>query len=82
MNNLYIYRFFNRISITIYNGLIALASTYIDLDDCSAVSLILFSYPNSTDFEVDIIEKLKINDNIIIDLNSKCNLDNNIFGLI
>ena len=87
--NLYLLEFQNKLSLTLYNNFICLSSSYSQIrswheeeiiDDSS--SLIIFSYPNSKDFEVDITNNLKQYQNITIDLNSKCIIDNNIFGLI
>ena len=81
--NLYLYEFTNEVRATLYNGLIAMASSF--KKGTSSVqysSLIIFSYPNSTDFDVDISENIQTFTNIEIDLNSKGNIDNNIFGYI
>ena len=43
-------------------------------------SLIIFSYPNSTDFNIDITDYLTSFTNPIIKLYEKCNIENNIFG--
>ena len=47
-------------------------------------SLILFSYPNSTDFDFDAISYLdnEKNNKLIINLEKNVNIDNNIFGYI
>ena len=84
---LYLLEFY-KLSITLYNNFICLASSYsqirsFDEDGLKeSTSLIIFSYPNSRDFEVDITNNLKQNKKIEIDLNSKCEIDNNTFGLI
>ena len=86
MNNLYLCTLKDLLKMSLYNDFIALAFNYnkITLDGYEeSSSLLLLSYPNSKDFEIDITQYFTtpIN-NIIIDLNSKCNIDNNIFGLI
>ena len=86
--NLYLYAFDSKISITLYNNFIAVASGYsqmksIDNDILEeSSSLIIFSYANSIDFEIDITDYLKSYQDIIIDFNKNCNIDNNIFGLV
>ena len=86
--NLYSLELKNKLSIALYNNFICLTSTYSKIKSYENYKkeessfLIIFSYPNSKDFEVDITNNLKQYQNITIDLNSKCNIDNNIFGLI
>ena len=82
--DLYFYKFTNEIRATLYNGLIAMVSSYKKGDSSSEEysSLIIFGYPNSTDFDVDISENIQSFTNVEIDLNSKGLIDNNIFGLI
>ena len=84
MYNLYKYKFNNDISTVAYKGLISLASTYSYKNDeeIASFSLVIFSYPNSTDFDLDINSNIQNLENIIIDLNSKCSIENNLFGLI
>ena len=78
MFNLYIYEFNAGLSTTIYNNYIVLASSFsiIDNEEYESFSIILFSYPNSEDFTID------LNEIFIIDLNLKCKIENNIFGLV
>ena len=78
MYNLYIYEIQNKLSTTVYNGFISLASSFSTKDGqtYNSATILLFSYPNSEDFDIN------LNDNFIIDLNSKCQIVNNIFGLI
>ena len=83
--NLYLLTILNKISLTLYNNFICLALSYSQIksyDREETSSLIIFSYPNSIDFDVDITDNLKHNQSTSIDLNSKCKIDNNIFGLI
>ena len=82
--DLYNYVFARSLRIANYNNFLSMASSYIpEKDACS--SLIIFSYPNSTDINMDVLNTLlsnndiKIN-NITLDLN--CKLENNIFGYI
>ena len=70
--------------ITNYNNFLSLGSGY-NTEKGTCSSLIIFSYPNSTDINMDVLDTLlnnndiKIN-NITFDL--KCKIENNIFGLI
>ena len=84
MFNLYHYKFNKILSTTIYNDFLVLGSSFSQLDygKWDATSIILFSYPNSKDFDFDIMEHLQIPKNLTIDLNSICVIENNIFGLI
>ena len=74
----------------IYNNNLALAFSFCPNSPCYLdehehySSLILFSYPNSTDFDFDIISYLdnEKNNKLIIDLSKYANIDNNIFGYI
>ena len=70
----------NELRMTLYNDFIALAAVGY-LDGVTSYSyLILFSYPNSTDFRIDITDTLKSSQNPIINFNEKCQIENNIFG--
>ena len=85
---LYSYGFRGLLKMSLYNNnFIALGSSYNQIKTINgeleeSSSLLLLSYPNSKDFDVDITDYFTAGQNIIIDLNSKCNIDNNIFGLI
>ena len=66
--------------LSLYNDFFALA-TQGYLNGFTVYSyLILFSYPNSTDFSIDITDTLKSSQNPIINFNDKCQIENNIFG--
>ena len=84
--NLNLHEFNNKINLSLYNDFIAIAAAHyyikslLDIEDSS--SLVILSYANSKDFEIDITYYLKSYQDIIIDLNSNCNIDNNIFGLV
>ena len=77
---LYSYELINGLCTTIYNNFISLGSSFYRTFDeeiyFSSFSILVFSYPNSTDFTIN------LNNNFIIDLNSECRIENNIFGLI
>ena len=83
---IYSLEFVNKLSTSIYKNFICLASTqnitYDNTNYKNSSSLIIFSYPNCKDFEFDITNILKQYQNITFDLNSQCEIDNNIFGLI
>ena len=55
---------------------------FIPKDGRVSSSLFIFSYPNSTDFSIDITDNITSFDNLIIKLNEKCKIENNIFGYI
>ena len=88
MYDLYLYEFNNKMSISLYNGFICIASSYMQIKSLNdngieeSSSLIILSYANSKDFDIDITNNLINKENITIELNSHCNIDNNIFGLV
>ena len=87
MGNLYLYVFKGLLKMSLYNNFIALGASYrqtksFENEEESSSSLLLLSYPNSKDFDIDIEDCFTTSEYIIIDLNSKCIIDNNIFGLI
>ena len=53
-----------------------------DSDMTQKSYLMIFSYPNSTDFDIDITENIKNFNNIEINLKEKCFINNNLFGYI
>ena len=65
---------------TFYNDYIGLATVGYLGSDINYSYLILFSYPNSTDFSLDITEAIKNSENPIINFNEKCKIENNVFG--
>ena len=72
---------FNReYRLTYYNDYIAMATvgTFDSVTDYSY--LIIFSYPNSTDYTFDITELIKNGTKPIINFKEKCKIENNIFG--
>ena len=81
---LFYYQFKNQISSTIYNGLIAIGSSYRlgQNSNIDFASLIILSYPNSTDFDFDIAENIEKNENALINLNQSLTIENNLFGYI
>ena len=83
MYNLYLYEFNNKIKTIIFNGYIVFGSSFSDMNDegYPGASIIMFSYPNCKDINFDITDNLMNFENILIDVNSKCQIDNNIFGL-
>ena len=76
----------NEVAISLYNGYFVLASdTYFigrggEMQYNLSSYLLIFSYPNSTDFNIDITNDLKSGINPIINFNQKCKIENNIFG--
>ena len=60
-----------------------MAFTNFDLNEYKTYSLfIIFSYPNSTDFTIDITDNITSSTNAIIKLYEKVNIENNIFGYV
>ena len=80
--NLYIYLFTEQLKSTLYNGFVALASNGKLNNQSGYGTLIIFSYPNSTDFSIDITDNLTSFVNPVIKLYEKCKIENNIFGYI
>ena len=80
--NLYIYEFTEQLKSTLYNGFIALASNGKFNNQNGYGTLIIFSYPNSTDFSIDISDNLTSFVNPVIKLYEECKIENNIFGYI
>ena len=86
--NLYKYKFYGDIRITLYNNFLSVASNFFledEVDERS--SLIIFSYPNSTNTSLSISDYLLTNNhnkinNLTFTLNGKCTMENNIFGYI
>ena len=79
------YSFNDTIRLAIFNTYLAFCSNGLTNAKVSFSSLIIFSYPNSTDLSIDITHLLlndnekKIN-NITIELEKLCSIENNIFG--
>ena len=85
------YCFSRTIRITMYKKFLVLGSSYRVLnteeDKTDYSSLMFFSYPNTTDVNLDIINYLSLNNNIKIhnltlELKGKYIIENNIFGYI
>ena len=90
MFKLYNHKFLSEMKLHLYNNNIAFGFSFCYNSKCDGdedehySSIIFFSYPNSTDFNLDIISYLNKmdNNNIIINLFDYVNIDNNIFGFI
>ena len=68
--------------LSLYNDLIAMAfGGLYDGSSTFSYSMVV-SYPNSTDFSIDITDNLISFVNPIIKLYEKCNIENNIFGYL
>jgi hypothetical protein len=81
--SLYRYRFPNELEVAIYNNLIALATSFKKDGDLRISGfLLIFGYPNSTDFDINITEELKQFTNAIINPKEKCRIENNLFGYV
>ena len=86
---LYQYKFYSSLRLNNYKQFITLSSSYCNQAICEDdndyySSLIIFSYPNSTDVSKNIIDKLFEKNEIIYYLSLRNNviIENNIFGLI
>ena len=91
--NLYTFKFFSQIRANPYNNYISFAFSFCrqnqceDSNDPHYPAFIIFSYPNGTDYTLNINNYLfynndiKIND-LQIDLKENVTIDNNIFGLV
>ena len=87
---LYKHKFLHEMKLHIYNQNLAFAFSFCHLSLCNKdedehySSLIFFSYPNSTDSNLDVVDYLNNmeNNNITINLKNNVHIDNNIFGFI
>ena len=88
--NLYKHKFLHEMKLHLYNEYIMLGFSFCRNDVCDNdnnqhhASLIIFSYPNITNDNLDLIDYLKKegNNNIILNLFDNVKIDNNIFGYI
>jgi len=78
--NYYLYRFSNEFMLNLYNELIVLASINSLEGDGRYGTIIIFSYPNSTDFNINLTNYNTTNP--IIKFYEKCKIENNLFGHI
>ena len=81
IGNIFNFIISEELNLNIYNDLLSMACSIYDFIDFYS-SLIIFSYPNSTDFTIDITDNITSSINPIIKLYEKCNIENNIFGYI
>ena len=82
---LYYYRYIAELEMSLYNNFIAMATgcqNDYDSEGKQKSYLWIFSYPNSTDFDIDITENVINFNNIQIKLKEKCFINNNLFGYI
>ena len=81
---LYQYKFYSELRLNNYKQFITFSSNYCKqcVDDYYS-SLIIFSYPNSTDYSNNILDELFEKNEIIynLSLRNKVTIENNIFGL-
>ena len=80
--NLYNFKIKEELNLSLYNKFIALSCIISYDTENSYGSLIIFSYPNSTDFSIDITDNLISFTNPIIKFYEKCQIENNIFGYV
>ena len=87
---LYNHKLMKDMAIHTYNNNIVLAFSFCPQSACNgdydqhSSSLIFFSYPNTTDYNLDIIDYLsqKENNELEMNLTKNVNIDNNLFGYI
>ena len=83
--SLYIFKFNQNLRANLYNNFISFAFSFLH-DNGRYTGLMIFSYPNGQDHEENLIETMLIKnekiENILINLNDKIVIDNNIFGLV
>ena len=85
--NLYNYWFYRTIRLHSFNNGLVLASSFCYQENCKEdqlhySSLIFFSYPNSTDINVNIIDEFFENNLLTLDIKTNIVIENNIFGYI
>ena len=84
-HQLYYYRHVTELELSLYNNFIGMAvgcQNDYDSEKKQKSYFWLFSYPNSTDFDIDITENVINYNNIQINLKEKCFIHNNLFGYI
>ena len=82
-------KFYFETKIHLYNQFVTFGFSFCTSGDCNSnkdeyySALMLFSYPNSTNIEFDLVDYLlnNTNENITINLTENAIIDNNIFGL-
>ena len=74
------FKFGQELRASLYNDYIDLATVGYLNNAGSNSYIIIFSYPNSKDFKIDITDTLKANENPIINFLDNCKVENNIFG--
>ena len=87
----YTFKFYLHMRANIYHNFIAFSFSFCRIESCKANSdthypgLIIFNYPNGTDFRIDHITNIFTNneliDNYTINLHNQVRIENNIFGL-
>ena len=80
--NLYQFKIIDELNLNLYNNFLSMVFEREYFDSDTLASLIIFSYPNCSDFSVDVSEDLISFSNPIIKFSDKCILENNIFGYI
>ena len=80
--NLYLFKAQVELGISLYNNFIAMAFSAKNEYDSRKSYLIIFSYPNSTDFETVLSDNVKSFTNYVVNLREKCTIENNLFGYI
>ena len=81
INNLYYFKIMEELKINLYNDFISMAFTLKNSTGTFG-SIVIYSYANSTDFDIDITDSLTSFTNPIINFYEKCKIENNIFGYI
>jgi len=76
----YLYTFSKQFMLSIYNDMIALAGINNKEGEFTYGTITIFSYPNSTDFIINLTDSNSINH--IIKFYEQCKIENNLFGYI
>ena len=74
------FKFGQELRASLYNDYIALATVGYLNSERNYSYVIIFNYPNSIDFSLDITETLKSSEIPAINFLEKCKIENNIFG--
>ncbi len=80
--NLYQFKIIDELNLNLYHNFLSMVFEGEYSDSDTLASLIIFSYPNCSDFSVDVSDDLISFSNPIIKFSDKCILENNIFGYI
>ena len=81
-HNLYLMTAVTELGLSLYNNFISMAFSGKHDYNTQQSYLIIFSYPNSTDFDIVLSDNVKSFKNYLINLRDYCSIENNLFGYI